>query len=487
MAPRPSKPVTSDVLEARDRLFAEGSTFLPVAREAILGIDGLVSEAERIIRYLANFQAYAEHGATIEAGTVFHGHPGVGKTLTATWVASESNARFVSLRDWPLASGATSLRGADIHDIYRRAREVAAAGIPVLLFWDEATQLVDREAHWEAENSKEVTSQLISELHGHSGQPLGVYLIATTNSIKGIDAALLRAGRLRTLEFPALSGAVSVDLMNLEIAGYRGAAELDLERVGWYVRTVTSAAEISQAVKCAWTMSVTRALDDRSQPRLTTETLIEGLLETVHGCRTGIPNDARVAEHEVSHFVVALAVGAPAMYLETVGRGKSNGRICLESSWRKNVADGLADLAITLAPLTFERLVGQPESFGNWGDLRQATRCAQRLVHSFTVGTRYATIQPSELSNLGAHASRVSDELIAATEADVERLHEVALGIAAGVIESIGTDTIQRIAGEILERERLTRPELLDLLARHDAVIEPVELPAVIDLALLAA
>ena len=82
MAPRPSKPVTSDVLEARDRLFAEGSTFLPVAREAILGIDGLVSEAERIIRYLANFQAYAEHGATIEAGTVFHGHPGVGKTLT---------------------------------------------------------------------------------------------------------------------------------------------------------------------------------------------------------------------------------------------------------------------------------------------------------------------------------------------------------------------------------------------------------------------
>lgn len=134
---------------------------------------------------------YAKLGHRMPRGILLHGPSGVGKTLLAKAVATESEANFVSVRGPELLSKWVGESERGIREIFRRARQAS----PCVIFFDEIDSIAPiRGAGAETAVTERVVSQLLTELDGMENLH-GVIVLAATNRADMIDPALLRPGR----------------------------------------------------------------------------------------------------------------------------------------------------------------------------------------------------------------------------------------------------------------------------------------------------
>jgi transitional endoplasmic reticulum ATPase len=134
---------------------------------------------------------YDKLGHKMPRGILLHGPSGVGKTLLAKAVATESEANFVSVRGPELLSKWVGESERGIREIFRRARQAS----PCVIFFDEIDSIAPiRGAGAETAVTERVVSQLLTELDGMENMH-GVIVLAATNRADMIDPALLRPGR----------------------------------------------------------------------------------------------------------------------------------------------------------------------------------------------------------------------------------------------------------------------------------------------------
>jgi transitional endoplasmic reticulum ATPase len=134
---------------------------------------------------------YEKLGHKMPRGILLHGPSGVGKTLLAKAVATESEANFVSVRGPELLSKWVGESERGIREIFRRARQAS----PCVIFFDEIDSIAPiRGAGAETAVTERVVSQLLTELDGMENMH-GVIVLAATNRADMIDPALLRPGR----------------------------------------------------------------------------------------------------------------------------------------------------------------------------------------------------------------------------------------------------------------------------------------------------
>lgn len=134
---------------------------------------------------------YTKLGHKMPRGILLHGPSGVGKTLLAKAVATESEANFVSVRGPELLSKWVGESERGIREIFRRARQAS----PCVIFFDEIDSIAPiRGAGAETAVTERVVSQLLTELDGMENLH-GVIVLAATNRADMIDPALLRPGR----------------------------------------------------------------------------------------------------------------------------------------------------------------------------------------------------------------------------------------------------------------------------------------------------
>jgi transitional endoplasmic reticulum ATPase len=134
---------------------------------------------------------YDKLGHKMPRGILLHGPSGVGKTLLAKAVATESEANFVSVRGPELLSKWVGESERGIREIFRRARQAS----PCVIFFDEIDSSAPiRGAGAETAVTERVVSQLLTELDGMENMH-GVIVLAATNRADMIDPALLRPGR----------------------------------------------------------------------------------------------------------------------------------------------------------------------------------------------------------------------------------------------------------------------------------------------------
>ncbi|GAA1496322.1 proteasome ATPase [Paeniglutamicibacter kerguelensis] len=153
---------------------------------------------------------YREHGLTAPKGILLYGPPGCGKTLIAKAVAhslaertNERNGNSGSARSFFL-----NIKGPELLDkyvgeterhirlIFARAREKAAGGSPVVVFFDEMDSLFrTRGTGVSSDVETTIVPQLLAEIDGVERLD-NVIVIGASNREDMIDPAILRPGRL---------------------------------------------------------------------------------------------------------------------------------------------------------------------------------------------------------------------------------------------------------------------------------------------------
>ncbi|QOP43483.1 AAA family ATPase [Sulfurimonas sediminis] len=174
---------------------SEGNTHIEAIKSDVSfndigGISDVKVELEEIIDFMKNPKRYKSFGARMPKGVLLIGPPGVGKTMIAKAVAHEAGVPFYYQSGASFVQIYVGMGAKRVHELFAAAKKNA----PSIIFIDEI-DAVGKKRDGNRNDEREATlNQLLTEMDGFEGSS-GVIVIAATNKIDVLDAALLRAGR----------------------------------------------------------------------------------------------------------------------------------------------------------------------------------------------------------------------------------------------------------------------------------------------------
>lgn len=164
-------------------------------------IGGLKKEIEAIREMvelpIKRPEIFKKLGISPPKGVLLYGPPGTGKTLLAKAVASETDAKFITINGPEILAGQVGKSEENLRNIF----EDAEKNSPAIIFIDEIDAIAPkRDKAYTSDFNKSLLAQLLTLMDGLS--PRGqVVVIAATNIPDSIDMALRRPGRFdRELE-----------------------------------------------------------------------------------------------------------------------------------------------------------------------------------------------------------------------------------------------------------------------------------------------
>src|SRR5262245_44598456 len=151
---------------------------------------------------------YKEHQLAPPKGVLLYGPPGCGKTMIAKAVANNLAEKISEKRGEKIKGFFLNIKGPEllnkyvgeterkIREIFIKAKEKAAADVPVIVFFDEMDALFrTRGTGISSDVETTIVPQLLAEIDGVEGLK-NVIVIGASNRQDLIDPAILRPGRL---------------------------------------------------------------------------------------------------------------------------------------------------------------------------------------------------------------------------------------------------------------------------------------------------
>jgi proteasome-associated ATPase len=175
-------------------------------------IGGLAKEIEQVrdaveLPFL-HPELFAQHHLSPPKGVLLYGPPGCGKTLIAKAVANSIAKKLGHLSGKELRSFFLHVKGPEllnkyvgeserqIREVFKKAKERAVEGNPVIVFFDEMDALFrTRGTGISSDIESTIVPQFLSEIDGVE-RLRNVIVIGASNRQDLIDPAVLRAGRL---------------------------------------------------------------------------------------------------------------------------------------------------------------------------------------------------------------------------------------------------------------------------------------------------
>ncbi len=182
-----------------------------VVFDDVAGIEEAKEELQEVVAFLKNPEKFTAIGARIPRGVLLIGQPGTGKTLLAKAIAGEAAVPFFSISGSEFVEMFVGVGASRVRDLFRKAKESA----PCIVFIDEIDAVGrQRGAGIGGGNDEreQTLNQLLTEMDGFEGNS-GVIVIAATNRVDVLDAALLRPGRFDRqviVDLPSYKGRLSI-------------------------------------------------------------------------------------------------------------------------------------------------------------------------------------------------------------------------------------------------------------------------------------
>jgi ATP-dependent metalloprotease FtsH len=399
------------------------------------------------------------------------GPPGTGKTMLARAVAGESQCAFI---ETSASSFVTVWQGSgpqNVRDLFMRARRYA----PAVVFIDEIDAIGIKRggAGGSGRAQEETLNALLTEMDGFSADSLApVIVLAATNLADQLDEALKRRFD-RTVEVERPDRAARQEYLRRSAMERKTSqiSQKTIERLAGQTAGLTIA-DLERIVHEAAVMAA------QNGSALTDLQLEEAFEKFRMGeARPGIDQLEleRVARHEAGHTMIACYHGNVPVQVTIVGRGGAGGFMEREQDedkilstkpeMQRRICESMGGRAAELV------YYGNKEglSTGVAGDLRHATAMAFDMVTKFGMAEEVGLVALPELFNYqrfldGPLAEKIKDA--------THRIVKEQLDYAVGILQA-NRDSLDRLSAELLEKNRLTGDELLDILPTPDHMQAP--------------
>lgn len=195
---------------------------------------------EAVILPLTEAERFKKLGIEAPNGVLLHGAPGTGKTMIAKALAHESHATFISLMGSELARKYIGEGAELVRDVFALAEEKK----PAIIFIDEIDAIASRRMDEGTSGDREVQRtmmQLFNEMDGFR-EKSGIKILAATNRIDVLDAAILRPGRFdRIIEIPVPEIEARKEILKIHAGKMKLSNDVDLDKFAKITAEMTGA------------------------------------------------------------------------------------------------------------------------------------------------------------------------------------------------------------------------------------------------------
>jgi cell division protease FtsH len=420
----------------------------------VAGLDEAKEELQEIVDFLRDPKRFERLGARVPKGILFHGPPGTGKTLAAKAVANESGARFYAQSASAFVEMFAGLGAARIRKLFDDARKNA----PSIVFIDELDAVGQaRSGHSFNREQDQTLNQLLVELDGF-GPRDQVVVMGASNRLQDLDQALLRPGRFDRqilIQPPDLKG--RIEILQVHSRGKPLAADVELSGVARQTSGLTGA---DLANICNEAAIVAGRRDAAEIAAADFEYALERVIAGLQQRRVVTDKEKRIlAYHEGGHALVAHLVGRDPQKATIIARGSALGyvfHLSEEERYLETKEELLDWMVVALSGRAAEQVVFGRVTNGAASDLEKVTEIARSMVFEWGMGeSAVARTMRADNYALSEETKRMRDQEQARLTDDA---YEEALRILAKHRPSL-----DRIAAALLEKETLSREELLEL------------------------
>ncbi|XP_047481878.1 AFG3-like protein 2 [Penaeus chinensis] len=443
-------------------------TDIGVAFKDVAGCEEAKIEIMEFVNFLKNPQQYTELGAKIPKGAILTGPPGTGKTLLAKATAGEANVPFIYVSGSEFLEMFVGVGPSRVRDMFAMARKNA----PCILFMDEIDAVGRKRGgrsfggHSEQENT---LNQLLVEMDGFNTTS-NVVVLAATNRVDILDKALLRPGRFDRQIFvppPDIKGRASI--FKVHLGPLR--TSLDKDELSRKMAALTpgfTGADISNVCNEAALIAARDAQKDIILKHF--EAAIERVVAGMEK-KTNVLQPAEkktVAYHEAGHAVCGwfLEHADPLLKVSIIPRGKGLGYAqYLPKEQFLFTQEQLFDrMCVMLGGRVSESIFFNAITTGAQDDLQKVTRSAYAQIVQYGMNDRigqrvYQMPEPGEM----VMEKPYSEATAQAIDEEVKALIDNAYQRTLDILTEKKAD-IEKVAKRLLEREILSRDDMIELL-----------------------
>lgn len=212
-----------------------------VTFEYIGGLSKEIEEIREAVEYpLTMPEVFERIGVEPPKGILLYGPPGTGKTLLAKAVAHNAQATFIRMSGSELVHKYIGEGAQMVRELFTLARD----RVPSIVFIDEIDAIGTTRTNDGTSGSAEVQRtlmQLLAEMDGFDNRG-DVRIMAATNRVDMLDAALLRPGRFdRIIEIPVPDSTAREEILKIHTRKMTLSPDVSLGEIGALTEGFTGA------------------------------------------------------------------------------------------------------------------------------------------------------------------------------------------------------------------------------------------------------